>query len=194
MIISGFIATNTEPEFYDIEKQCKSKGYDFETDTHSASAKRTLTIRHNQININISTTPEGIKYKARIPELWSYIFICVILVILLFKLLPLGIWVMLSFFVTLILVGIKIAYDKHIYKIADSVVVESLKFLPEKATKEQIDWLKNPNICPACGAARNPYSDKCLECGLSFGAIKKLIDNQSQTCQKKVKTVYTREE
>jgi len=189
MTISGFIQTNTAPELCSIKKLCKSKGFDIEIEENNTHA----TIRDNQLNISLFIAENGIGYKTKMSNLFSYAFISVVIIALLFRLLPFGIWIMLLFFVTLVLIAIKIIYDKRIYKIVDSVIPESLKFLPEKATKEQLEWLKNPNVCPACGTERNPYNDKCFECGLHFGAIKKLIDNQSQTGAKDVKFIYKNE-
>ncbi|HPW67082.1 MAG TPA: hypothetical protein PLS84_08410, partial [Salinivirgaceae bacterium] len=190
--ISGFIETNSTPELCSIEELCKNKGFDIEVNENTTNNIH-ATIRDNQMNISLFVTDNGINYKTKIPNLFSYAFISVIIIALLFRLLPLGVWIMLLFFVPLVLIAIKVVYDKRVYKIVDSVIPESLKFLPEKATKEQLEWLKNPNVCPACGTERNPYHDKCLECGLHFGAIKKLIDNQSQTGTKEVKIIYKNE-
>lgn len=32
----------------------------------------------------------------------------------------------------------------------------------------QQKWLKDPGLCPACGEPINPYSHKCVNCGLHF--------------------------
>jgi len=192
MTISGFIETNSTPELCSIEELCKSKGFDIEVD-ESTNNNTHATIRYNQLNISLFVTDNGINYKTKMHNLFSYAFISVIIIALLYKLLPLGVWIMLLFFVPLTLIAIKVVYDKRVYKIVDSVIPESLKFLPEKATKEQLEWLKNPNVCPACGTKRNPYHDKCFDCGLHFGAIKKLVDNQSQTGERKIKYTYQNE-
>lgn len=38
--------------------------------------------------------------------------------------------------------------------------------LNDELTKEQRDWIANPNVCPACGTEINEYSSNCSECGL----------------------------
>ena len=141
MTISGFIETNSTPELCSIEELCKSKGFDIEVD-ESTNNNTHATIRYNQLNISLFVTNNGINYKTKMHNLFSYAFISVIIIALLYKLLPLGVWIMLLFFVPLTLIAIKVVYDKRVYKIVDSVIPESLKFLPEKATKEQLEWLK----------------------------------------------------
>ena len=32
--------------------------------------------------------------------------------------------------------------------------------------EKQQKWIKTPGVCPACGEKINPYSNKCLNCGL----------------------------
>lgn len=34
--------------------------------------------------------------------------------------------------------------------------------------KKQQLWMKNKNLCPACGEPKNPYANKCVNCGLYF--------------------------
>ena len=39
--------------------------------------------------------------------------------------------------------------------------------------KQQQEWMKNAEVCPACGEAVNPYTAKCINCGLQLGKPKK---------------------
>ncbi len=34
--------------------------------------------------------------------------------------------------------------------------------------EKQQKWIKTPGVCPACGEKINPYSKKCLNCGLTL--------------------------
>lgn len=47
--------------------------------------------------------------------------------------------------------------------------------------QKQKKWLNTPGLCPACGEPVNPYSTKCVVCGLTIGKNKKKASNQSAT-------------
>ena len=57
-------------------------------------------------------------------------------------------------------------------------------------SKEQQEWMDNPNKCPACGAYINEYSSKCVNCGLTLKYGKKIKSNINQTSAKKRKITY----
>jgi ribosomal protein L37AE/L43A len=42
-----------------------------------------------------------------------------------------------------------------------------------KEWANQQEWMKNPDLCPACGEPVNPYSNQCVDCGLHFKKGKK---------------------
>jgi hypothetical protein len=43
--------------------------------------------------------------------------------------------------------------------------------------EKQQEWMKNELLCPACGEQKNPYSYKCINCGIYFSNPKKQVDN-----------------
>jgi len=51
--------------------------------------------------------------------------------------------------------------------------------------KKQEKWMKDKTLCPACGETKNPYSAKCVNCGLYF--------NKKQTHFKKVNLSSSKE-
>jgi len=57
-------------------------------------------------------------------------------------------------------------------------------------SKEQQEWMNNPNKCPACGAYINEYSSKCVNCGLTLKHGKQIKSNINQTSPDKRKIKY----
>jgi hypothetical protein len=52
---------------------------------------------------------------------------------------------------------------------------------PELWKKQQV-WMKDPLLCPACGEPKNPYSYKCVNCGIYFSnPTKQPSDEQVNT-------------
>jgi len=43
--------------------------------------------------------------------------------------------------------------------------------------KKQQEWMKNEQLCPACGEQKNPYSYQCINCGIHFRNPNKQADN-----------------
>ena len=43
--------------------------------------------------------------------------------------------------------------------------------------KQQQKWMKDANLCPACGEPKNAYSHKCINCGLFFSENTTKITN-----------------
>jgi hypothetical protein len=193
MHISGFIPTNIQPGVNDISAQCKEKGVEYELGVENFKVNTTRPIGSQKITIGLWIMPNGIKYKTFIPELSGYVFISVVAVLVLFRVIPTGIWSVLLLFVPVLLIGIKIYYDKQIFSFVDSIIPESLKLVPELATKEHINWINNPDLCPGCGAQRNKYLDKCQSCGLSLDKIREKPDNRSQTSTAEINVTYKKE-
>lgn len=54
---------------------------------------------------------------------------------------------------------------------------------------EQIEWLNDPEKCPACGSEINHYSWKCHSCGLQFG--RKLKTERFNTSAPRLKFTYS---
>jgi predicted RNA-binding Zn-ribbon protein involved in translation (DUF1610 family) len=44
---------------------------------------------------------------------------------------------------------------------------------PEELSEEQQKWLKNPDVCPACGTELTAYDAVCPECGLNLKTYRK---------------------
>jgi hypothetical protein len=42
---------------------------------------------------------------------------------------------------------------------------------------QQQKWMKDANLCPACGEPKNTYSNKCINCGLYFSKKNMKITN-----------------
>lgn len=42
---------------------------------------------------------------------------------------------------------------------------------------KQKRWLHQPEVCPACGATRNEYSNRCLACGIKLPQTKHIKSN-----------------
>ena len=49
--------------------------------------------------------------------------------------------------------------------------------------EKQQQWMKDKALCPACGEPKNPYSNKCLSCGLFLdkGSLSKTYTNMNRT-------------
>jgi hypothetical protein len=43
--------------------------------------------------------------------------------------------------------------------------------------KKQQVWMENEHLCPACGEQKNPYSYRCINCGIHFRNPNKQEDN-----------------
>jgi ribosomal protein L37E len=181
MHLSGFIPTNTEPVADDIRAQCHKCGFEAVGRKRKKYNGQVLLVEYQNITVDLLLLPNGIKYKSFVPELSGYVFISIIAVILLFRVIPVGIWSLLLLFVPALLVGIRVFYDKRVYRFVDSLIPPHYKFLPEMATGEHVKWISDPNVCPACGTERNKYSEKCTSCGLALDKIKTKTNNLSHT-------------
>lgn len=68
-----------------------------------------------------------------------------------------------------------------------------LSLFPENKSdysKEQQEWINNPNKCPACGEYINEYSSKCVNCGLTLKHGKRIKSNINQTSDRNKKIAY----
>ncbi|MBE9467819.1 MAG: hypothetical protein IMY72_05780 [Bacteroidetes bacterium] len=57
-------------------------------------------------------------------------------------------------------------------------------------SKEQQEWINNPNKCPACGEYINEYSLKCINCGLTLKHGKRIKSTTDQTFGRNKKITY----
>ncbi len=68
-----------------------------------------------------------------------------------------------------------------------------LSLFPENKSdysREQQEWINNPNKCPACGAYINDYTSKCPNCGLTLKHGKRIESNTNQSKFKNIKIKY----
>lgn len=84
-------------------------------------------------------------------------------------------------------ITIFIMYSLTIYHIKSTLedIFEEIinePFKPETLSKEQKEWLNNPNLCPACGSNIIEYDKFCPDCGLNLSRHRKAkIDPSSRT-------------
>jgi hypothetical protein len=62
---------------------------------------------------------------------------------------------------------------QNLRKIAIDAAGTNLDMGEPALWKHQQKWLKDPSVCPACGEPTNPYSAKCVNCGLHLTKPKK---------------------
>ena len=90
-----------------------------------------------------------------------------------------------------------IFYPVNIYFIGNElrklIKTAYLSVFPENNSdysKEQQEWINNPNKCPACGAYINDYSSKCVNCGLTLKHGRQIKSNINQTSDRNKKIAY----
>ena len=72
----------------------------------------------------------------------------------------------------LVLYSVAIFHIKnHLEDIFEEITKDKLQ--PEMMSEEQKAWMKNPNLCPACGSDIIEYDSFCFECGLNLSRHRK---------------------
>jgi hypothetical protein len=61
--------------------------------------------------------------------------------------------------------------------------------------EKQQKWIKTPDVCPACGEKINPYSKKCLNCGLILKGkhSSKKYSNTTVTYKQNINYILTKD-
>jgi len=167
--LGGFIATQHEPKYKDIEELCVKHGFE-------CSLQNQTTIVSGAFfhPIHLKLTSNGVKYKVVLPEYFAYLLILVVvfgLSIVFLTFWQLAIFVALTF---LVFLGVKIYYDRILRKVVEKMLPESYFYLPELATEENLQWMTNQNTCPGCGYPNVQYFEICPECGLKIGRRQKV--------------------
>lgn len=59
---------------------------------------------------------------------------------------------------------------------------------------KQKEWTKDPDVCSACGEPINPYTIKCVNCGLQFSTKGKKPSTANSTSNLPIKVTYKKDE
>ncbi|MBI9069102.1 MAG: hypothetical protein JEZ09_17525 [Salinivirgaceae bacterium] len=54
----------------------------------------------------------------------------------------------------------------------------------------QQKWMKDKNLCPACGEPKNPYSNKCINCGIYLSKKTVKLESENSTTVKDIVIDY----
>ncbi len=193
MRISGFIPTNTELAIDEILDHCGDYRVETSQDQDENVTTTTLSVENQNLKIHLRILSNGVHYESLVPELSAYLFIGIVAVIVLYSVIPAGIWSLLLLFVPALLIGTRVYYDRRIFQFVDSLIPQKYKIVPEMTTAEHIRWMTDDNVCPACGTQRNKYSEQCPGCGLWLDKPRSRANNLSHTGQGKIKIHYNHE-
>ncbi len=122
---------------------------------------------HVEISVDI-TDYVKIEYTIIIIELFKIILL-IIVIIAFFSRFSFDKFLIFSFIFTLLFYLINLIYITNQIKniIKSSDIYKKLNPNDEdELSKEQVEWMNNPNICSACGTQINDFDKKCPDCGL----------------------------
>jgi len=197
MYINGTILTNSQPTIISICSIAKQRGIPTSANNqHIKLLIKTISFIR-EIKCTITTNATSVNYRCFVPELIGYLFVCLAAMLFLFRMFSFTLWITIFVAIIIIFFLVKIYFDHQIRRIVDSIIPQSVRLIPELAHKEHVEWINNPLVCSACGAAINKYSAKCISCGISLpnhefiksntdhsGDKNKTIQYHYNTCEK----------
>ncbi len=130
-------------------------------------------------SVEITSDERGLFFEVKLEKLLRVAILTIVILAFFVK----SIWSLIILSGLLILIMyVLVIVDVHnsIVSLLDDLIKG--ENIPEKLSPEQIQWLKDPDRCPACGEHLSPYDSFCPECGLNLkGRRKPKIQPVSRT-------------
>lgn len=93
--------------------------------------------------------------------------------------------------ITLLFYSFSLAVNGHrLHKFLMQLIDANEESLLDEQWENQQQWLKDIAVCPACGEPANPYSDKCINCGLYLGKAPKSMGDQNSNSTESINYTY----